>query len=85
MYRELLATVYRCRQLNLGEIGDQFQKDADDLKAAIQQHCWDEWLGFFYTADLNLRPVPIYKELAEHDHRGQPRAGLGGGGGRRRF
>jgi putative isomerase len=73
MYRELLALVYLCDRLNLDEIGMQYQKDADDLKAAMQQHCWDEWLGFFYTVDLNLRPVQVYEKLAEHDHRGQPR------------
>ena len=56
MYRELLATVYLCERLNLGEIGVEYQRDADDLKASIQKHCWDERDGFFYSVDLNLLP-----------------------------
>lgn len=27
------------------------------MKAAIQENCWDESDGFFYSVDLNLRPV----------------------------
>jgi putative isomerase len=54
MYRELLAMAYLAKQLNFPEIVAHFQKDADTLKAAIQEHCWDEWLGFFYSVDLNV-------------------------------
>lgn len=71
MYRELLATVYLCKQLKLDEIANLYQKDADNLKKAIQEFCWDEWLGFFYSVDLNLEPVPTYTNPALH--MGQPR------------
>jgi len=59
MYKELLATVYLCQQLNLGEIGNEYQKDADELKTSIQKNCWDERDGFFYSVDLNLLPLEI--------------------------
>jgi putative isomerase len=71
MYRELLAAAYLAEQLNLGEVAAHFRKDADDLKTAVQEHCWDEWLGFFYSVDLNLLPVPTY--TGADLHHGQPR------------
>lgn len=57
MYRELLAMVYLAEQLNLGDIGAYYQKEADQLKAAVQEHCWDERDGFYYSVDLNLKPI----------------------------
>ncbi len=57
MYKELLAMVYLSDQLNLPAIGKEYAADADELKAAIQKNCWDERDGFFYSVDLNLRPV----------------------------
>ncbi len=54
MYRELLAMVYLANQLNLGEIAEQFQKDADTLRDAVREHCWDEWTGFYYSVDLKI-------------------------------
>jgi putative isomerase len=56
MYKELQALVYIAERLNMGEIGQQYQRDAEDLKSAIQKHCWDERDGFFYSVDLNLLP-----------------------------
>jgi putative isomerase len=56
MYKELLAIVYLADRLNMHEIAEEYQRDADDLKAAIQKHCWDERDGFFYSVDLNLLP-----------------------------
>jgi putative isomerase len=56
MYKELLALVYLCQRLNTGEIAVLYQRDADELKAAIQRHCWDERDGFFYSVDLDLLP-----------------------------
>ena len=72
MYKELLALVYLCECLGLGEIGNQFQKDADDLKAAITEYCWDEWTGFYYSVDLNLLPVRR-PDIPWENHPGQPR------------
>jgi putative isomerase len=54
MHRELEALVYLCKTLDFGEIATQYQKDADELKAAIQEHCWDERDGFFYSVDFNF-------------------------------
>ncbi len=57
MYKELLAMVYLADQLHIPQVGKEFQSDATDLKAAIQKNCWDERDGFFYSVDINLRPV----------------------------
>ena len=45
MYKELLAMVYLCKQLNKEEIGFFYAKEAEDLKFAIRKNCWDEWTG----------------------------------------
>lgn len=76
MYKELLALVYLCERLNMGEIGAQYQRDAEELKAAIQRHCWDERDGFFYSVDLNLLPYegkPFSGEPTLKLHAGYPR------------
>jgi hypothetical protein len=57
MYKELLAMVYLADQLHISEVGKEFASDAEALKFAIQKNCWDERDGFFYSVDLNLRPV----------------------------
>jgi putative isomerase len=54
MYKELEALAYLCDRLNLAEIGAQYRQDAADLKAAIQEHCWDERDGLFYSVDFNF-------------------------------
>jgi putative isomerase len=54
MYRELEALAYLCDRLNLAEVGAQYRQDAADLKAAIQEYCWDERDGFFYSVDFNF-------------------------------
>ncbi len=70
MYRELLALVYLLERAGLNEVSAQYQKDADDLRAAIREHCWDERDGFYYSVDLNLTPVESQRWTA---HSGQPR------------
>ena len=57
MYKELQAMVYLANCLSLPAIAKEFDKDAADLKQAVQTHCWDERDGFFYSVDINLRPV----------------------------
>jgi hypothetical protein len=57
MYKELTAMVYLADRLNQSEIGKEFAGDAEELKAAVLKNCWDERDGFFYSVDLNLRPV----------------------------
>lgn len=71
MYKELLAMAYLCEALKLNEVGAQYARDAELLKAAVQEHCWDEWTGFFYSVDLNLKPVNT-ENWAYHG--GAPRA-----------
>ncbi len=61
MYKELEAMVYLSKQLNYTGIAPEYQKDADELKQAIQEYCWDERDGFFYSVDLNLLPVDNFK------------------------
>lgn len=48
---------YLCDKLGLDEVGRQYELDAKELKEAIQTHCWDERDGFFYSVDLNLKPI----------------------------
>lgn len=62
MYKELQAMVYLAKQLNQAAVGEEFEKDAIALKAAIQKNCWDERDGFFYSVDLNLKPVDNHQD-----------------------
>jgi putative isomerase len=76
MYKELLALAYLCERLNMAEIAVQYQRDADELKAAIQKHCWDERDGFFFSVDLNLLPYeprPFSGDARIMLHAGYPR------------
>lgn len=76
MYRELLALAYLCDRLNQAEIGDLYRRDAAELKAAVQKHCWDERDGFFYSVDLNLLPYegkPFAADPSIRLHSGYPR------------
>jgi glycogen debranching enzyme len=57
MYKELKAMSYLATCLKLPEVGNEYDHDAEDLKAAIQKNCWDEKGGFYYSVDINLRPV----------------------------
>lgn len=71
MYRELLAMEYVLKKLSLDEVAEHYRRFAEELKGAIQEHCWDERDGFFYSVDLNLeRPEPG----AWRPHAGQLRA-----------
>lgn len=57
MYKELVSMVYLSNCLNLIDVGKEFAADAENLKQAVQTNCWDERDGFFYSVDLNLRPI----------------------------
>lgn len=70
MYKELRAMEYLAQCLDYNEIANEYAQNADDLKEAIQKYCWDERDGFFYSVDLNLRPVSSEKEQF---HGGAPR------------
>jgi putative isomerase len=71
MLKELEAASYLCLCLNLGEIAQHYREDAEELRAAIQEHCWDERDGFFYSVDLNLLPVVPARTFGLHQ--GMPR------------
>jgi putative isomerase len=72
MYKELLAMVYLADRLNMSEIAGSYQKMADSLLQSIHDDCWDPRNGFYYSVDLNLRPVPKQTTLWEF-HMNQPR------------
>jgi len=57
MYKELIAMVFLADRLGISDVGKEFSRDAAKLKAAVQEHCWDERDGFYYSVDLNLRSL----------------------------
>ena len=69
MYKELLAVARLGEMLGMPEKQDIYSKKADQLKDAIQAHCWDERDGCFYSADVMLLPVDPDEKL----HSGCPR------------
>lgn len=69
MYKELLATAELANMLGMAEKQGIYEKKADALKNAIQEHCWDERDGFFYNVDINLLPIDPTQKL----HSGCPR------------
>lgn len=72
MYKELLAMVYLADRLNESEIGESYQKMADSLLEGIRDNCWDPRNSFYYSVDLDLRPVPKQTTVWEF-HMNQPR------------
>lgn len=78
MVRELEAAAWIADALNLEAIGDHYRQDRDALVAAIREHCWDEWTGFYYSVDLNiggpehLKPWPREWGHGWGNHYGQP-------------
>lgn len=69
MYGELNAMEKIAEKLGEEDDASRFGREAEELKRAIQKQCWDERDGFFYSADINLRPV----DPAEWLHSGDPR------------
>ena len=67
MYKELLAIVY-LGQLLQADVS-QFAAEAEHLKAAVQNLCYDEKDGMYYSVDFNLLPVDPNQWL----HKGAPR------------
>ncbi len=67
MYKELKAMCYILELLDID--ATKYKDEAEHLKNAIQEHLWDERDGFYYSADLNLRPIDENEVL----HRGAPR------------
>ncbi|MGQ1890611.1 MGH1-like glycoside hydrolase domain-containing protein [Thermophagus sp. OGC60D27] len=78
MYKELLAISYLAERLNLPDIANYYNREADQLLKNIREHCWDPRDGFYYSVDLNLRPIekPDIESLQPGElylHVGQPR------------
>ena len=78
MYKELRATSYLAGCLNLPDIAKYFGREADKLLEKIREHCWDPRDGFYYSVDLNLRPIekPVIDSMQPwklYLHVGQPR------------
>lgn len=55
MLKEYEALVYLLEAVSLGDVAAQYRRDGEALRAAIREHCWDEWTGFFYSCDINLK------------------------------
>ncbi|QKJ32067.1 glycoside hydrolase family 37 [Mucilaginibacter mali] len=77
MYKELQAMAYLSTQLKLKDDGPMYRVQAEDLKKAIQQNCWDEKDGYYYSVDLNLRPITNQPSIVFGKpfvlHKGMPR------------
>lgn len=69
LYRELLAYGYLWEMLGNVKEANIWRGKAQKLAQAVQDHCWDERDGTFYSVDLNLRPIDPNDWL----HQGAPR------------
>ena len=69
MYKELSAMVYICDLFNKKDLKEFYEKETKALYDSIQNLCWDEKDGFFYSVDLNLLPIDSENVL----HQGCPR------------
>lgn len=69
MYRELLALSYIYERLGDQKEAFRWRNRGEQLRAAVQRHCWDERDGCFYSVDLGLLPVDPQQLL----HSGRPR------------
>jgi putative isomerase len=69
MVKELEAAAWLAERLNLDEIAADLRREQAHQRDAIQEHCWDERDGFYYSVDLNLRPAETTGL-----HAGAPRA-----------
>ncbi|GAG07136.1 unnamed protein product, partial [marine sediment metagenome] len=69
MLKELEALVFLCECMDLNEVADNYRNDVKELKRAIEENCWDERDGFYYSVDLNLMPI----DHNNISHQGQPR------------
>ena len=69
MYKELLAMEYIMQLLGKTEKAAGYHSEAEELKAIIRAHLWDEKCGMYYSADVSLLPVDPDAWL----HSGKPR------------
>lgn len=57
MYKELLAMAEIAKNISRPDAEKKYNKLAQELKAAVREHCYDERNGFYYSVDLNLLPI----------------------------
>ena len=69
MYKEISAVSSIAESLGLADISAKYAERAEEVKSCIRENLWDERNGFFYSADLNLRPVDENESM----HKGCPR------------
>lgn len=69
MVKELSAMAYLATCLGREEDVAYYIKEHERLATAVREHCYDERDGFFYSVDINLRPV----DSSEWLHSGAPR------------
>lgn len=69
MYREFEAMAYICEIMGYVDKKEFYKKESENLKKAIQECCWDERMGFFFSVDFNLLPV----DKSQFLHSGAPR------------
>lgn len=56
MYKELRAMAWLAERLGMPSEAKRYEHDADHLRDAVRQHCWDEKDGMYYSVDINLLP-----------------------------
>lgn len=69
MYEELCAASELSSLLGEEEGSAEYAGKAEALKECIRRECWDERDGFYYSADVNLKPLDPNEWL----HSGSPR------------
>ena len=69
MYSEQVALAKIAEILNRNDIKDEFIAKSNKLKTAINNECFDNKDGFYYSCDISLRPVDPNVWL----HSGYPR------------
>lgn len=67
MYKELEAICYIGELLGVDV--SKYRDEANNLKVAVREHCYDEKDGMYYSVDLNLLPVDPNSKI----HQGAPR------------
>ncbi len=69
MYKEISAVSVIAEHLGFADEARRYAERAEELKLCIRDGLWDERNGFFYSADLNLRPIDENQTM----HKGCPR------------
>jgi putative isomerase len=76
MHQELQATVCIGEKLGLSAVMQHYRQAATNLRDAMREHLWDEWTGFYYSADRLLLPRDHFTKERDNPwkrHVGMPR------------